>query len=232
MGVATLKFVAKEMLFHSDKYIDKAVSFTTAPGTDGLVTLVLNPKNIPYAGMWYAAIVGFNATGEVIAEWPMWLEVRKSLLQSLTGNTPISIAEIRLVLRDSVPEDNNLLLEYEFSDTEIAFCLMRPIEEWNEMLPPVATFTGATFPYRENWRKATAGYLMRTASRKYLRDDLQYTAGGLSVNDKRKWDAYEKLGQKLVDEWRTWAKQEKVRINSHACYGGVGSRAFGGWRVY
>lgn len=232
MGVESLEFVAKEMLHHVEKYIEKTVDFKTPPGTDGIITLQLNPSNIPYAGMWYASIVGFNSSGEVIAEWPMWLEVRKSLLQALSGNTPISIGEIRLVLRDSVPEDNNLLLEYEFSDTEIAYGIMRPIEEWNEMLPPVKTFTAATFPYRENWRKATAGYLMRTAARKYLRDDLQYSAGGLTINDKRKWDAYEKMGKDLIEEWRTWAKREKIRLNSQACYGSVGSGAFGGWRVY
>jgi len=231
LGVDTMKFVAKEMLYDVVKYIEKDVDFVNAPGTDGLITLELDPADIPYAGMWYAAIVAYNVGGEVIAEYPMWLEVRKSLMQSIRGNTPISIAEVRLVLRDSVPEANNLLLEYEFSDTEIAFNILRPIEEWNEMLPPVNTYTAATFPYRENWRKATAGYLMRTAARKYLRDDLQYSAGGLSINDKRKWDAYENLGQKLVDEWRTWAKQEKVRLNSLACYGSIGSGAFGGWRI-
>jgi len=232
LGVTSLKFWAKEMLHHQDFYLEKDVNMASPPGTDGIVTLDLDPADIPYAGMWYAGIVGYNASEEIIAEWPMWLEVRKSITQTVSGNTPINIAEVRLVLRDSMPEANNLLLEYEFSDTEIAFCMMRPIEEWNEMLPPVKTFTGATFPYRENWRKATAGYLMRTAARKYLRDDLQYSAGGLSVNDKRKWDAYENLGQKLIDEWRSWAKQEKVRLNSHACYGNLGSAAFGGWRVY
>jgi len=232
LGATSMKFVAKEMLHHTAKYIEKAVSFKTSPGTDGIVTLTLKPADTPYAGMWYAAIVAFDASGDVIAEWPMWLEVRKSLLQSLSYNTPINIGEIRLVLRDTVPEANNLLLQFEYSDTEIAFCIMRPVEEWNEMLPPVKTFTGATFPYRENWRKAAAGYLMRTASRKYLRDDLEYSAGGLSINDNRKWDAYGKLGQVLIDEWQTWAKQEKVRLNSQACYGNIGSAAFGSRRVY
>jgi hypothetical protein len=163
----------------------------------------------------------------------MWLEVRRSISELAEPiNTPINIAEVRLIMRDTVPENNNLLLEFEFTDTEIAFHILRPIEEWNEMLPPVATFTGATFPFRENWRKATAGYLMRMAARKYLRDDLQYNAGGLSINDKSKWDAYENMGQKLIDEWRVWAKQKKVQLNSQDCYGQIGSSAFGGWRVY
>jgi hypothetical protein len=233
LGVSYLKFYAKEMLHHKVHYIEKDVTIVTPPGADGLVTLDLDPEDIPFAGMWYAGIVGFNASDQIIAEWPMWLEIRRSISELAEPcNTPINIAEVRLIMRDTVPEANNLLLEFEFTDQEIAFTIMRPIEEWNEMPPPVATFTGATFPYREHWRKATAGYLMRMAARKYLRDDLQYNAGGLSINDKSKWDAYENMGQKLIDEWRVWAKQEKVRLNSLACYGRINSRAFDGWRVY
>jgi len=232
LGVVSLEFKAKEMIHHQVYYIEKSIPIPAPPREDGLVFLDFDPDEIPYAGMWYASVIGRNSLGYIVAEWPMWLEIRKSLDQTVTTNNPINIAEVRLVLRDSVPEANELLLEYEFSDTEIAFNIMRPIEEWNEALPPVQTFTGATFPYREHWRKATAGYLMRTAARKYLRDDLQYSAGGLSVNDKRKWDAYEKLGQQLIDEWRSWMKQEKVRLNSLKCYGNIGSAAFGGWRVH
>ncbi len=233
LGVTSLKFFAKEMIHHSVHYIEKDVVFTNPPGTDGLVTLDLDPEDIPFAGMWYAGIVGYNATDQIIAEWPMWLEIRRSISELAEAcNSPINIAEVRLIMRDTVPEANNLLLEFEYTDTEIAFTIMRPIEEWNEMLPPVVNFTGATFPYRENWRKATAGYLMRMAARKYLRDDLQYSAGGLTINDKAKWDAYEKLGDKLVEEWRAWAKQKKVQLNSQDCYGAIGSGAFGGWRVY
>jgi hypothetical protein len=231
LGVASLKFKVKEMIHHTEHYIEKDIPIPSPPREDGIVFMDFDPEDIPYAGMWYAAVIGYNSSDQIVAEWPMWLEIRKSLDQMIACNSPINIAEVRLVLRDSVPEANELLLEFEFSDTEIAFCIMRPVEEWNEMLPPVQTFTGATFPYRENWRKAAAGYLMRTAARKYLRDDLQYSAGGLSINDKRKWDAYEKLGQTLIDEWRAWAKQEKVRLNSLKCYGNIGSAAFGGWRV-
>jgi hypothetical protein len=233
LGIDSLKFFAKEMLHHKVHYIEKDVTIVNPPGTDGCVTLDLDPEDIPFAGMWYAGVVGYNASDQIIAEWPMWLEVRRSISELAEPiNTPINIAEVRLIMRDTVPENNNLLLEFEFTDTEIAFHILRPIEEWNEMLPPVATFTGATFPFRENWRKATAGYLMRMAARKYLRDDLQYNAGGLSINDKSKWDAYENMGQKLIDEWRVWAKQKKVQLNSQDCYGRINSRAFDGWRVY
>lgn len=229
-NVDSIKFVAKEMLFHQQLYIEKTLDPPVTP-TDGTVVIDFDPADIPYAGMWYAAIILYDATPNIIGEYRMWLEVRKGLTQNIPHNTPISIAEVRLMARDAEPEANNLLLDYEWSDTEIAFAIMRPIEEWNESLPPVTTYTGATFPYREHWRKATLGYLMRTAARKYLRDDLQYSAGGLTINDKRKWDAYGKLGQDLVDEWRTWMKQEKVRINSLACYGYVGSPAYNGYRI-
>jgi hypothetical protein len=230
-GVTRARFMAKEMLPHTVLYIDKDLTLET-PLTDGIVTLELVPDDLPYAGIWYASVALYDAEDDLIAEHPMFLEVRKGLGHTIEYNTPISIAEIRLMARDIDPEANELLLNYEWDDTEISFAIMRPVDEWNEALPPVKTYTAATFPYRENWRKATIGYLMRTASRKYLRDDLTYQAGGISINEKRKWDAYGKLGDQLIEEWRTWMKQEKVRQNSLQCYRHQGTPAFGGWRVY
>lgn len=229
-GVTRARFMAKEMMHHTILYIDKDVTIET-PLADGIVTLDLVPDDLPYAGIWYASIALYDAEDDLIAEHPMFLEVRKSLSHTIEHNTPITIAEIRLMNRDLDPDANELLLTYEFDDTEIAFAIMRPIDEWNEALPPVRTYTAATFPYREHWRKATIGYLMRTAGRKYLRDDLQYSAGGLSINDKRKWDAYHKMGADLINEWREWMLKEKVRLNSLQCYRGMGTPAFGGWRV-
>lgn len=230
-NVDSAKFFAKEMQHHTVYYIEKDLTLE-APASDGKVTLALVPADLPYAGIWYASVVLFDAEGDKISEHPMFLEVRKGLDHKIPQNTPINIAEIRLMNRDLDPAANELLLTYEFDDTEIAFAIMRPVDEWNETLPPVQTFTAATFPYREHWRKAVVGYLMRTAGRKYYRDYLQYTAGGISVNDKTKWDGYNKLADALIAEWRTWMKQEKVRLNSLQCYRGMGTPAFGGWRVY
>ncbi len=229
-GVTRARFMAKEMMHHTALYIDKDITMES-PLTDGIVTLDLIPEDLPYAGIWYASVALYDAEDDLIAEHPMFLEVRKGLNHKIEENTPITIAEIRLMNRDLDPDANELLLTYEFDDTEIAFAIMRPVDEWNEALPPVVKYTATTFPYREHWRKATIGYLMRTAGRKYLRDDLNYSAGGLSVNDKRKWDAYTKMGADLINEWRQWMKAEKVRLNSQACYRQIGSPAFGG-RVY
>lgn len=229
-GVTRAQFMAKEMQCHTLLYIDKAVTIES-PLTDGIVTLDLVPADLLFAGIWYASVALYDAEDDLIAEHPMFLEVRKGLNHKIPHNTPIGIAEIRLMNRDLDPDANELLLTYEFDDTEIAFAIMRPVDEWNESLPPVTTYTAATFPFRENWRKATIGYLMRTAGRKYLRDDLTYTAGGISINEKRKWDAYNKMGTELINEWRDWMKQKKVQINSQDCYRGLGTPAFGGWRV-
>lgn len=230
-GVTRARFMVKEMQCHTIFYIDKDITIES-PLADGIVTLDLVPDDLPYAGIWYASVGLYDAEDDLIAEHPMFLEVRKSLDHDIPHNTPISIAEIRLMNRDLDPDANELLLTYEFDDTEIAFAIMRPVDEWNEALPPVKTYTAATFPYREHWRKATIGYLMRTAGRKYLRDDLQYNAGGLSIDDRKKHETYNRLATELINEWRAWMKAEKVRLNALQCYKQIGTPAFGGWRVY
>ena len=222
-----MKFVAKESYDAAQQYIDKDVTIGT-PASDGKVTIEFVPDDLPYAGIWWAGLQGFDADDNLIAQYPAWLAVEKGLTQQFRTNSPITLSEIRMALRDTCPDFNTLLLDLEFSDTEIAFAITRPIEEWNETPPDVRIYTPATFPFREAWRKATCGYLLQTAAYHYARNNLNYSAGGVSVNDKQKETEYMQMGENLLAKWKEFLMRQKVQMNAEACYGSVLSGAFRG----
>lgn len=136
---------------------------------------------------------------------------------------PLTLNEIRLSLRDTIQE-NDLHEDFEFSDAEIITCIMRPLQEWNEQPPSVATFTARDFPFRHHWLLAVTGYLLRIAAHWYRRNKLQATHGGIQVDDKNKDQAYLEAAQLLLEEWRKFIRQKKIEINIQLASGVVHSR--------
>lgn len=152
-----------------------------------------------------------------------------SVERSLFGSTepedllgPPTIKEIRIALRDSVRE-NNLINDVEFDDTEILEALARPIRQWNETPPPIAFFDGRSFPFYENWLKATVGLLMKSAAYWYERNRMASSHGGVSVDDRNKMQPYMLMAQDLVTGWEKFIRSKKVSINANAAYGVMSS---------
>ena len=242
LDVASAWFTAKETRDAARYYIRKQLTLPDRPASSSSGVAVwparftidfLPPTTVPsftgdlsYAGIWMSAITLCNAAGDTIAEWPSYLAVRKGINHGLICNSPLGITEVRLAMRDTCPEFNMLLLDVQFSDTEIAYAITRPVDEWNESPPPVGTYTYATFPYRENWTKATIGMLLTSAAYWYARNKLPYTAGGVSVNDMDKDNPYTAMAAQIKAEWKDWMMRTKVRMNAEQCYGSLRSRAF------
>ena len=224
--VGGLKLVAKESADAENKYLNLTATIVP-PATDGIVTVSFLPTDLTYAGIWRAAIQGYDIDDNLIGEYPAWLEVRKGLNSTLQQNTPISISEIRLVLRDTVPAFNTLLLDLEFSDTEIAFAIMRCVDHWNATPPFVMSYTAATFPWREPWRLGTVGYLLRGAAFQQARNNLSYSAGGVSINDSDMAPVYGKQADQMIEEFNEFCLSKKYEINASYFYGTVNSRGFG-----
>jgi len=237
-GVAQVKFIAKEWPTAPETYIDKAMSIDT-PVTDGHVSMTLTPSNLQYAGIWPAAVVCLNASSEVTAEYKCYLYVQQSYTvagQTAQTTQPLQLHDIRLAMRDTCPEFNTLLDDLEFSDVEIMYALVRPVEEWNETSPDLSesgySYTQNTFPWREHWRRATIGYLLQAAAFRYARNNLSYSAANLTVADMDKARDYSALSDSMLKEWRTWMTLKKREINTTLCYGGIHSVAFGGRFYY
>lgn len=233
-GVDHVQFVAKEFPFAAEYYINQGA--TIVDGTAGRVSVTLTPAQLKFAGIWPASLITCSppattsplSPGEIIEEFSCWLYVKRSLTSLEDGNRPITIPEIRMALRDTSPSYNSLLEDLEFSDEEIVYAITRPVEEWNETPPLLDTYTTGTFPFREFWRKATIGYLLKTAAYHYQRNYVPYNAGGISFDDKNKAPQYFQSGEQALQEWRAFILAKKREINMGLAFGTMGSRSFYG----
>lgn len=139
---------------------------------------------------------------------------------------PPTLGEIRMHLRDTAVE-NDLLADVEFDDQELIQALVRPIQQWNEIPPPVAPFTCNTFPFRYHWLQAVVGELLTTAAHHYMRNNLKMNHAGLAGNFKDRYREYLGLAERYRQEWKDFVTQKKIEINAsmgmgsaHSAYGG------------
>lgn len=139
-------------------------------------------------------------------------------------NGPPTIQEIRMYMRDSHRYENLLLDDVEFGDEEIVQAILAPINMWNDALPPMKLkMKTTTFPYREQWKLAIAGYLFLSASHRYRRNALAYSAGGTGIDDQNKEREYAAAGEKLLQEYKAWVNDAKMSLNMQGVTSHFGS---------
>jgi hypothetical protein len=213
-------FTAKET--HTGRRLRVAEWCEVQTGHLGIVKLSLTRANTEKAGMFYAQLVVLNDdkdTAQAVTNY--WLEIAPSLGQSTRG--PLTIAEIRMELKDVCGAQNMLLGDVEFSDDEITHAIFKPIEEFNETYAPTTNFTTVNFPFRFNWRRATTGYLLQTIGWHYERNNLRYKAGDVSVDDKDKFATYNKEAVRVLNEWREFIAHKKLEMNARNAWGSLSS---------
>ena len=176
--------------------------------------------------------VGPYELGELIRIYKAYVEVEQDWTLMSERRIGVSISEVRLAMRDLSLEDNFLLDDVEFTDTEIAWSMRRPVDQWNETPPQLngaSSYTPSNFPYRYQWVNAIKGELMLIAAQSYRRNHLQYNAAGLSVDDKNKFTQYEQIGNTLRAEWRDWMMRMKRSLNFQRCFNQVELRSYGNY---
>jgi hypothetical protein len=220
-NIPTVKFYAKETVDAISYYLERTC--TVVDPVQGMIRLSLRYTDIPYAGVWLAAFHLIDVHNNPVAQFDVYLYIEKSLTSGEQANNPITIPEVRLSLLDRCPADNSLLDDLEFSDAEIAFAIRRPVDEWNEIPPPIynAMYTPATFPFHYHWLEATCAELLRMASRKLIRNKLDYNAGGVQVQDKSRAAVYAQLSEQIRQQYLAWAQHEKASINAGNVYGSI-----------
>ena len=203
----------------------------TTDSIEGRVVFHLEPDHTNMPGMFLAEI-GLFRGDLLMGRWPLYLLVEPSLFAevSVPANTRpqsaiITLPEIRLELRDLDASFNTLLDDLEFKDAEIMAAIRKPVDKWNETLPyePTLQFRYEHFPFRYNWIRATSGYLLEMAAHWYRRNDLEVSAGGVSVADRNKHRTYEPKAKELLDEYDKWCRQQKVARSMALAWGTVGS---------
>jgi hypothetical protein len=137
---------------------------------------------------------------------------------------PPTLEEIRLALRDNSAADNLLLDDVEFDAAEIAQAVIRPINYWNEIPPPIRPIqTTKTFPFKEIWMLGIQSYLLETAAHHYRRNHLTYQAGGVAVDDKNKEQTYAAKANEMRVRFQELARAKKIEINISLFSGSIGS---------
>lgn len=190
----------------------------------GIVTFTANKAFSFNAGVFLAMAVVWNH-GTAIRLYPFYFNVNPNL-KYYNPAGPLTVYEVRMAIRDTCPEANFLIDSVEFTDIEIHYAITRPIDYWNEVPPPIRKFTYQTFPFRYHWTEAVIGELLIMAATWLRRNDLDYSAGGVSVADTKKWPDYMRMGQERLTAWKKFVHDKKIEINIEGGYG-----TLTGWRA-
>lgn len=129
------------------------------------------------------------------------------------SNTYLTDLDIRIWLRDNDPEANLLLQDFEFSPEEIRTALTLTVDYWNDQPPFIQNYDYDRFPWRSQLLRGAAGNLLFMAANLYRRNALQYSAGGLSIQDQEKYQQYESASQRLTDAYHDWVIRSKRSLN-------------------
>lgn len=117
--------------------------------------------------------------------------------------------DVRIWLRDNDPEANVLLDDFEFTPEEIRTAMTLTVDYWNETPPFISSFDYDRFPYRFALLKGTAANLLFMAAHRYRRNQLNYSAGGVSIDDQNKYQQYDAAGDKLWAEYKSWVRRQR-----------------------
>jgi hypothetical protein len=204
---------------------------TIVDAETGKVSVALPKNAVGIPGVYYGemALVSVEAGNEkypsVIFSNTFYLIINRGTFDSYgkAGGAP-SIAEVRLHLRDSSPNESFLLENLMFDDAEIGLAIARPVQYWNEIPPPLdPIYNTQTFPYRYHWLEGICANLFMMVAEQYRRNQLSYQAGGMAVDDQNKEASYERAGQTRWQAYREWVRATKAAINLEGCYGEVSS---------
>lgn len=192
----------------------------------GTVSGQLTVEMTNYPGVYYGEVALISVATEypaVIFANVFSLVIARSTFGVNVPGGPPSIAEIRLHLRDSSPAESFLLDNLMFDDAEIALAIARPVMYWNETPPPIQEFDTQTFPFRYHWLEGICANLFFMVAEQFRRNQLDYAAAGVSVNDQNKEANYERAGQTRWQAYREWVRGKKAQLNLEGCYGQIGS---------
>ncbi|NDD52766.1 hypothetical protein EBZ39_02610 [bacterium] len=221
----------KEQMSLGNERAVLSVPATISDALTGKVQAQLTPSMVNTPGIYYAemALTTVPATPTesacVIFSNTFYLVINRSTFgpPSDIGGPP-SIAEIRLHLRDSSPAESYLLEHLMFDDAEIALAISRPVMYWNEIPPPLdQIYNTQNFPFRYHWLEGICANLFFMVAEQFRRNQLDYSAGGVAINDQNKEASYERAGQTRWQAYREWVRATKASINLESCYGEVTS---------
>ena len=216
-GIIKARF-RESALVHPELY---DVTGTVTDAAKGTVKCKIPQTQVmDVAGVWLANIGIFNASSQLIFANELFIYNEKSpwILDSKQG--PPSVDDIRLSLRDSDPQINELIENHDFDLAEISHAATRVVQFWNDQPPPVAAamYSSVNFPFREIWLKGIHVFLFQVAEEHYRRNRFPYSAGGTQIDDKSKAPDYNRAWNERFQEFRQMVMHRKVQINAGGAF--------------
>ncbi len=130
-------------------------------------------------------------------------------------NGCLTTEDVRMFIFDRTIEDNDLLLDLNFSETEIQNAMIRAAREYASIPPYTSTVNPACLPTDTNmFLDATSAQLYLSEMSKLMRNDIDYNSGNVTTNIVAKRIGHLKELFKLHQErFMTAAKQWKLTEN-------------------
>ena len=217
-----LKVRAREILTSSEAV--QVTAHAPDPGK-GVIEFQLPSVVTGTYGIYWLEIGAFDPDDTLLNTDNGYLVVERGMWgDKIVADGLPSFKEIRLRMRDSGPEDNFLLTTVEFDDAEIADAIVRVVRYWNESQPQVPPrYTTSTFPFELYAYQGVFAQLYHTAAAHYRREHINYSAAGVTFDDKNKAQEYEMIGLRMWAEYARFVKMKKMQKNVMSAFGGVGS---------
>jgi hypothetical protein len=216
-----VRVVLKELPTDANVWYETEAIVTDA--SQGKIKIPYTAHDVRRSGIFTAEAQVWQ-DGTMRRVYPFFFGVNPSLAgQPSHSRQTLSIAEIRMTLRDVDPHGNKLLDELEYSQQEIMLAIRRCINYWNEVPPPIGTYKPTNFPFPYHLSIGVASILYSMAVHEKLRNDLPYSAGGVTVQDTVKWVQYREMQDRLHKEWADWVKAKKYQMNIEGGFMSLGS---------
>jgi len=149
---------------------------------------------------------------------------RDAQVSPVNRNSSLLFADdIRHFIWDRSSDDNNVELDLAFSDEEIhnakRYCAM----SYNQMPPQVNFIDPSCMPNTMTMIHGTIYHLLLSKYHQTSRNDITYTAGGVTTEVTKTLISHLKEQIKFhKEEFMNLAKQEKILVNLHSAFGKFG----------
>lgn len=226
-----VKVRIKEAVSDAPDAVNNPLWELTAAVTDareGKIQFRLPVKTVEYAGIYLVGVAVLDADAVPRLVDSALMSVEKSLWPTKVGIAlrqpgPPSLLDIRTSMVDRDPADNSLIDRVEFSTDQVLSAIVWPVQYFNEQPPPLTKFTTRDFPFTAEWQDAVVGSLLVSAAHNFRRNQLPYSAGGVSVDDKNKEGPYLAYGNQLIQGYKDFVLNKKVEMNVRGFMGVVAS---------